>query len=67
MLELKLGDTDAWQALHEAILDTFGGPENAKVDEAFSDRRIYSVSQAAVQSLGQVFDSLEQSKFFSIY
>ena len=47
--------------LHKDILETFN-VDKIKLDEAFADRRTYSVMQSAVTSLGDVFASLESSK-----
>lgn len=59
-LKSKGNSSHIWDNIHLAILETFG--DSAKIDEAFADRRTYSVQQSAVKSLGQVFAALENSK-----
>lgn len=50
-----------WDALHNDIVSLFESSQIA-LDEAFADRRTYSVSQSAVASLGDVFASLRNCK-----
>ena len=62
VLEVKCNAQSAdWNELHEDILKTFDA-DKTKLDEAFADRRTYSVLQSAVTSLGEVFAALESSK-----
>ena len=64
VLEVKCNSQSAdWNELHEDILKTFDA-DKTKLDEAFADRRTYSVLQSAVTSLGEVFAALESSKLF---
>ena len=66
-MEVKCNAQSAdWDELHEDILKTFDA-DKTKLDEAFADRRTYSVLQSAVTSLGEVFAALESSKFFSTF
>jgi len=62
LLEIKRGkNMSNWDELHLAILLIFED-EKIKIEETFADRRIYSILQSAVTSLGEVFASLEKLK-----
>lgn len=62
ILDIKCKDHSSWDDLHGAISSIFDS-NKVKLEESFANRRTYSVLQSAVNSLGQVFASLEESKF----
>ena len=68
VLDIKSGrettDQD-WDEIHSEILSIFedvDSGEQIKIEEAFADRRTYSVPQSVVSSLGHVFSRLEKCK-----
>ena len=66
VLEVKCnGESSDWEVLHKEILDIFD-ENKIKLNEAFADRRTYSVLQSAVTSLGEVFATLESCNYVLI-
>ena len=58
-----------WNDIHLEVQSIFQseeaeGVDCIKIEEAFVDRRTYSVPQAVVSSLGHVFSRLEKCKLF---
>ena len=66
VLDIKSGRDSSeqdWNDIHlevESIFQSSSSQEPIKIEEAFADRRTYSVPQAAVTSLGHVFSRLEK-------
>ena len=54
-------EDDDWKVVEDDIFEIFD-EDKTMLDESFADRRIYSVLQDAVKSLGDVFAALEKCK-----
>ena len=68
MLDIKSGKDSSeqdWNNIHLEVESIFQSSSQVeiKIEEAFADRRTYSVPQAAVSSLGHVFSRLEKCKY----
>ena len=71
VLDIKSGrdcsSEQDWNDIHLEVQSIFESSEEGvdiKIEEAFADRRTYSVPQAVVSSLGHVFSRLEKCKLF---
>ena len=60
VVKCVLEDED-WKVVEDDIFEIFD-EDKTMLDESFADRRIYSVLQDAVKSLGDVFAALEKCK-----